>query len=168
LNIGGSISGALFTDENRTHRLALWRIWDRNLPALLFTGLNPSTAAEYKDDPTVYRVCDFAKRLGFGGAYFSNLHPFVSPYPASLYKDEARQYFAENDTAIQQMVGLTSTRLVGWGEWGKEFPLRVDAVLKVLGQSVYCLKINPSGEPTHPLYLPRDSKLIEYKREVSK
>ncbi|GAH84175.1 unnamed protein product, partial [marine sediment metagenome] len=47
-------SGAVFADE-RTHRLYLWRRWDKEKPWVMFIGLNPSTADESHDDPTVRR-----------------------------------------------------------------------------------------------------------------
>lgn len=89
MDIGNSISGALFIDDYR-YRLALWRIWDRAKPALSFNGLNPSTAGQYHNDPTVVMLCSLAKNLGFGGIYVSNLHPFVSANPDLLYSEAAR------------------------------------------------------------------------------
>jgi len=167
MNIGNSISGALFTNELRTHRLALWRIWDRSKDALMFVGLNSSTAKEYRDDPTVIRMACFAKDLGYGGLFMSNLIPFVSPDPYKLLNDSlAKLYLAENDEAIKQMMALTKIHVVGWGEFGSKLGTRPAEVLKVLGDPVWCFKVNKKGEPCHPLYLPRDSKLIEYKRKV--
>jgi thymidylate synthase len=49
---------------------------------------------------------------------------------------------------------------------GSKDSIRLKDPLALLGNPVYCLKVNKSGEPCHPLYLPGDSKLIEYKREV--
>ena len=45
-------SDALFS-KDRVYRYALWRIWDLKKPKVLFIGLNPSTADEIKNDPTI-------------------------------------------------------------------------------------------------------------------
>lgn len=165
MNIGGSISGALFS-EDRKYRYALWRIWDSSLPALMFTGLNSSTAEAIKDDPTVIRMINFGKTLGFGGLYMSNLRAIVSAYPRILLIPAAMELLdGPNDHAIKKMVELTSIRVVGWGEWGQKLGTRPAEVLAILGSPVYCFKVNPSGEPRHPLYLPRNSKLIPYTRK---
>lgn len=167
--IGGSISGALFSDENKKYRYALWRLWDNEKPALLFIGLNPSTANEIKDDPTVIKMVGFAKILGYGGLYVGNLFSIVSANPEVLFLEPSKEEVnGPNDVAIKNMREfLTTTVIVGWGEWGQNAGLRPARVIEILGESVFCLKINKSGEPCHPLYLPRDSKPIPYyRREV--
>ena len=58
-------SNATF-DKDRVYRFALWRFWDDGLPKIMFVGLNPSTADENKNDPTVRRCIGFAERWGFG------------------------------------------------------------------------------------------------------
>ncbi len=44
--------GALLS-RNRLYRYALWREWDSNKGTCVFIGLNPSTANETEDDPTL-------------------------------------------------------------------------------------------------------------------
>lgn len=68
----------------RNYRYALWRIWDIDKPLVMFIGLNPSTANETTDDPTIRRVVDFAFRWGYGGVYMMNLFAWVTPYPGEL------------------------------------------------------------------------------------
>lgn len=77
MKIGGSISGAIFSDNARNHRFALWRVWDKTLDNLFFIGLNPSTAEHYRDDPTIRRLIGFAKAWGFGGLFAGNLFNLV-------------------------------------------------------------------------------------------
>ena len=164
MEIGNGISGALFNGESHKFRYALWRIWDRTKQTLLFIGLNPSTANDIKDDPTIRRLVNFAKSWGYGGLYAGNLFSIVSANPDVLFlSSSTEQPDRPNDMAIKQMCDLTSTRLVGWGEWGKNAGKRPDTVLALLGEPVFCLKVNQSGEPCHPLYLPKDTKLIRYK-----
>jgi hypothetical protein len=165
MNIGGNISGALFSDDHK-YRYSLWRIWDRAKNPLLFIGLNPSTANEIKDDPTIIRLVDFAKRWGYGGLYAGNLFGIVSAVPTILLLPSSTEIpGGTNNTVIKEMLTLSERVLVGWGEWGQHLGERPAEVLKILGEPVYCLKVNKSGEPCHPLYLPGDSKLIPYTRK---
>ena len=47
--------------ECRQYRYTLWREWDLlNSNYAMFIGLNPSTADEWKDDPTIRRCIDFS------------------------------------------------------------------------------------------------------------
>ncbi|MBA7499328.1 hypothetical protein ES704_02068 [subsurface metagenome] len=164
MDIGESISGAL-SSENRRFRYSLWRIWDKSKEALLFIGLNPSTANHIKDDPTIVRLMNFGKSWGFGGLYAGNLFSIVSANPNVLFfESSVEQPNGPNDQAIKQMNKLCSTVLVGWGEWGQNAKLRPAQVISLVGGRVFCLKVNKSGEPSHPLYLPSSSKLILYER----
>jgi hypothetical protein len=54
------IATAAFSPD-RTFRYALERSWGIG-PTLLFIGLNPSTADEYTNDPTVTRCQNYAYR----------------------------------------------------------------------------------------------------------
>ena len=69
----------------------------------MFNGLNPSTAAEYKDDPTVIRMCGFGKALGYGGLLVANARCIVSAYPEILLTNDALNEQMEllNDIAIK-------------------------------------------------------------------
>lgn len=165
MNIGGSISGALFSDDNRRFRYAIWRIWENNGDALLFIGLNPSTAHGTKDDPTIRRLVGFAKSWGFGGLFAGNLFSLVTANPDVLWHSSSPELpNGLNDTAIKRMRELSTLVLVGWGNEGRNARSRSKEVLALVGEPVYCLKITKAGEPSHPLYLPKHSKLIRYYR----
>ena len=59
----------------RQYRYALWRKWADG-PQVLFVMLNPSTADESVDDPTIRRCISFAKAWGFGSLSVGNLFAF--------------------------------------------------------------------------------------------
>lgn len=166
MNIGESISGAMFSDNNRKFRYSLWRIWDKSSgDVLLFIGLNPSTASDIKDDPTIRRLVGFAKSWGFGGLFVGNLFSLVSANPDRLFFGASPELpLGPNNEAIKRMRELSTMALVGWGEWGQNAGKRPQEVLSLIGEPVYCLKVNKSGEPTHPLYLPAKTKLSRYYR----
>jgi len=132
--------------------------------------LNPSTANATKDDPTVVRLVNFAKSWGFGALYVGNLFSVVSADPFVLHFPTSVEFpGGPNDTAIKRMRDLCSLVVVGWGEYARKVSIkRADAVLALVGEPVHCFKVNQSGEPAHPLYLPGNSKLIRYYRKAAK
>ena len=68
----------------RTWRYKLWRRWSSAGPTVAFIGLNPSTADELNDDPTIRRCIGFARHWGFGGMYVLNVFAFRSTNPRAL------------------------------------------------------------------------------------
>ena len=58
---------------DRVYRYALYRTWGRDKRRVLFVGLNPSTADESVDDPTIRRCKGFAADWGYGGLIMANL-----------------------------------------------------------------------------------------------
>lgn len=98
-------------DTTRAYRFLLWRFWDER-PRMLFVGLNPSTADELHDDPTVRRLCGFAKEWGYGGLYACNLYSYVSAYPEHLADSQA--VHKANYPAIK-MAGTGWRRIEGRG-----------------------------------------------------
>lgn len=149
MEIGGSISGAVFGPNAR---YSLWRIWDKTLAALLFIGLNPSRATGVQDDPTVRRLASLAKEWGFGGLYVGNLFSYISPIPTLEVFNSPTA--GPTNEAILQMKSLSSVVLAGWGNWGVKLRPRINEVLSLVGGAVCCVKVNKTGEPTHPLYFP--------------
>lgn len=166
MEIGESISGAVFSDDRR-YRYSLWRRWEKESgDNLLFIGLNPSTASDIKDDPTISRLISFAKSWGFGGLFCGNLFSLVSSNPAKLfYEDAVEVQGGPNDQTIKRMREFSTLVLVGWGTWGIHAGDRPAAVINLVGGHVFCLKVTRKGEPNHPLYMPADSKLMLYHRK---
>ncbi len=67
----------------RRYRYALLRRWGEGKNAM-FIGLNPSTADETADDPTIRRCVSFAKAWGFGGLCMANLFAYRATNPADM------------------------------------------------------------------------------------
>ncbi len=57
-----------------------WRIWDESKLCDVL-GLNPSTADETEDDPTIRRCINFAKTWGYGGLCMTNLFAYRATQP---------------------------------------------------------------------------------------
>lgn len=66
----------------RRYRYELRREWDANGKSCVFIGLNPSSADESRDDPTIRRCIKFAKTWGYGCLEMVNLFAYRSTDPA--------------------------------------------------------------------------------------
>jgi hypothetical protein len=171
----------IFSDD-RKFRYALWREWDlpRGLPYgtngadgfkplplhaasefCMFIGLNPSTANEMDDDPTIRRCVRFARDWGFGGICMTNLFPMVTAYPDEL--DEV-QFSDENRELVMDAAKAAGKIICCWGnfsqaqKWGR-------ALIEVLVEDnlpVSHLGQNQNGSPKHPLYLKRTTQPTHY------
>lgn len=141
-------TGAKFS-KCRIYRYALWRVWDKSLPFVMFIGLNPSTADETKNDPTIKRCIGFAKDWGYGGVYVVNLFAFRATLPKEMK-------LADKPIGPRNMSWLTKTSekcdmIVGaWGNDGDH--LNQSAAVISAFPKMHCLNINKSGHPAHPLY----------------
>ena len=146
-------SGATFSPD-RTYRYALWRIWDYTKTGIAFVGLNPSTANESKDDPTIRRVISFAKSWGYGGVYMLNLFAYVTPYPVVLKQCE--DPIKNNDQYLRHY-GFKADKVVF--AWGNFDVFDRDKYVKAMFRTAYCLGQNANGSPKHPLYIKSDTPL---------
>ena len=146
--------GARFS-KCRKYRYTLWRIWDDSKPKIMFLGLNPSTADEINNDPTVTRCINYSKSWGYGGMYMMNIFAFRTTYPIELKKTND-PVGKNNDYWIQKIYNNAHKCVGVWGNDG-EFKNRFEVIFKLIPK-LYCLKINNSGQPAHPLYLRSDLK----------
>ena len=147
-------SDAVFS-ECRKYRYALWRRWEMEHPLILFIGLNPSTADETKNDPTIRRCINFAKDWGYGGVMIANLFAFRSTSP-EIMKQQKDPIGKENDLWIEKLADASQSVIAAWGNHG-EFKNRYKEVIKLI-PNLHCLKITKNGNPSHPLYLPQSLK----------
>jgi len=139
----------------RTWRYELRRIWDDRKPFVLFICLNPSTADETKNDPTVTRCIKYAERWGYGGMVMANIFAFRATKPKVMKAFHA-PIGPENDRYLKQLHSMAGITICAWGNHGK-FKNRGIEVYSFL-RSPYCLKTTGSGHPGHPLYLRADAR----------
>lgn len=152
---------AIFSACER-YRYLLRIVWEPTGTLLMLTGLNPSTACQDHDDPTLRRVKDFARRWGHGGLLMTNLFAFratdpnvMKAYPMPVGECD------RNDEAILDAAAEAKTIVAAWGHHG-EFLNRgaeVRTMLTRLGYELQCFKLCKNGEPYHPLYMPADTEL---------
>lgn len=149
----------------RMWRYALTQVWDRRFPMLVFVMLNPSTADERQNDPTVERCERRAHKLGFGGVAVYNAFAYRSTDPRKLRQVDD-PIGPTNDKYLASIVDTNKpcTIVVAWGKHAS-LGRRFEKVLQILSQQqmVYCLGQNKDGSPVHPLYISYDQPLLPFR-----
>lgn len=144
---------------DRIYRYVLSREWDERKPYVMFIGLNPSTADENADDPTINKCINFAKNWGYGGIYMLNLFAFRTTYPDVLFTAE-EPIGNENDQYLEEYAMKVDKIICAWGNNG-DFKNRSQTVKNSL-EKLYYLKMNKTDEPAHPLYLAVSSEPMKW------
>jgi len=149
-------SGASFS-RCRVWRYLLWRrlTQRKRQRAIAFVGLNPSTADETKNDPTVRRCIDFARRWNFDLFYMLNAYAFRATDPAEM-KRAADPVGKETDKVLRAVASQCRLIVAAWGVHISDE--RERDVLSALNCSVRCLGRTKHGRPRHPLYLRKDTQ----------
>lgn len=149
-------SGAVFSPCER-YRYKLWRVWgrDRPLGCVMFLMLNPSTATDTEDDPTIRRCIGYARSWGYGGLYVGNLFAYRATDPTDLRRAD-HPVGPDNDRALRAMVAQAALVVAAWGSHGTRYGRRVQEVLNLVEQPLYCLRPLRSGQPAHPLRQRKD------------
>lgn len=152
-------SHAMFS-EDRKHRYVLFRQVGMGERAIVFVGLNPSTADENTDDPTVRKCAKWAARWGFALFYMANLHGYRATNPRELDPlDDLEAVGPGNQEALKWMCQKAEIVVACWGQ-NKLKPYAqtlADEILKL--PRVRCLGTNQDGTPKHPLYLASATEL---------
>jgi hypothetical protein len=154
--------GAIISDDEK-YRYQLWRIWDYEKPLALWIMLNPSTADGNFDDPTIRRCIKFTHDWGFGGLYVGNLFAYRATNPKEL-KNIIDPIGEDNIEHLYLMKNKCSKIICAWGN---SFLKKINYTF-LKQEKLFCLGINKSGEPKHPLYLKSDIKLIDFELATTK
>lgn len=162
MNLFGTI-GAQFS-PCRTWRYRLWRIWDSSLPLACFVLMNPSTADEIDDDPTVLRCQRRVAKwshIKIGGVLVVNVFAWRETDSTKLPELIAAGtdiVGPDNDAAIVAAAKEAAIVVCGWGNPGNLTGRgqSVEQLLRGAGLAPHYLKLNNDGTPGHPLYLGYD------------
>lgn len=151
---GDAASTAVYSECER-YRYSLTRIWEPDGKRVLFVMLNPSTATEVQNDPTVERCERRARHLGYGAFRVTNIFAWRATDPRDLRK-AAEPVGPDNDTALIEGATWANDIIAAWGVHGAH-QARGEMVAKVLKAQqtpLYHLGLSKHGHPRHPLYLP--------------
>lgn len=154
---GDALSEAVYSDCE-IYRYLLTRVWAPG-PKALFVMLNPSTATEVQNDPTVERCERRARALGFGAFRVTNIFAFRATDP-KVMRAAADPVGPGNDAAILESVGWADSIVCAWGNHGLHLDRgkRVEDLLRGAGARLTHLGLTGQGQPRHPLYVGYDQQ----------
>ncbi|MUM03239.1 hypothetical protein B5P44_00180 [Mycobacterium sp. CBMA 213] len=121
--------------------------------------LNPSTADAESDDATIIRVEDFGERWEYGGFEAANLYGLRSTDPRAI-RTHPDPVGPDNDAHLTSLSHTYDLIILAWGANAE--PVRAAHVTRLLAQgcataggSLAVLQWTKSGQPHHPLRLPK-------------
>jgi len=150
---GDAPSTAVYSDCE-CYRYLLTRVWDTGGEKALFIMLNPSTATEVQNDPTVERCERRARTLGFGAFRVTNIFAWRETDPKKM-RAAPEPVGPENDMAILESCAWADRIICAWGAHGAHLDRgrQVEALLRQGGWPLYHLGLTKAGQPKHPLYI---------------
>ncbi|SLN67693.1 hypothetical protein ROJ8625_03476 [Roseivivax jejudonensis] len=146
----GTVSAAHYSPCD-AYRYGLERIWNPDRAPILFVMLNPSTATERANDPTIERCERRARAMDAGGVRIANLFAWRATRPADLRRAEAPEG-PGNAALLSEWSENAAMTIAAWGVHGA---LRGagPAAARRLG-ALWHLGLTRDGHPRHPLYVP--------------
>jgi hypothetical protein len=150
---GDAASVAVYSDCER-YRYLLTRVWDPDGAKALFVMLNPSTATEVQNDPTVERCERRARALGFGAFRVCNIFAFRATDP-KVMRRAADPVGPANDAAIRESCFWADIIVCAWGTHGAHLGRgpEVERLMRATGRPLNHLGLTQDGHPKHPLYI---------------
>ena len=141
---------------DKKERYSLKREWDKSKNKILYIMLNPSLADDKNDDPTIRRLINFTKKFNYGGFLVGNIFTTITPNPKEI--DKSKGMSDKNFEKLLNLINKVDKIVYAWGNSVEE-----PQHLKELILSPKCFGKNLNGTPKHPLYLPKNSLLIDYR-----
>lgn len=150
---GDAPSIAVYSDCER-YRYALTRVWDEAGCRVHFVMLNPSTATEVQNDPTVERCERRARALGYGAFRVTNIFAWRDTDPRNM-RAASDPIGADNDQAILDGASWADRTICAWGTHGEHRNRgpQVEALLRDTNATLLHLGLSKAGHPKHPLYI---------------
>jgi len=168
IRLAGPIGEACYS-ECMNYRYVLTRplqdllsITNRPTRAVNFIMLNPSTATEQQNDPTIRRCMGYASDWDYDELLITNIFAYRStdPFQLRLQSDPIGR---ENNHYLREIAKLSDRIICAWGTHG-ELNNRGAEVLRLLSDfDLYCLKQTSGDHPSHPLYLKRSLQPVLWK-----
>jgi len=136
------------------YRYTLTRTWEPGGRRVLFVMLNPSTATEVQNDPTVERCERRARALGYGAFRVCNIFGWRATDPRAM-RAQADPVGPANDAAIAESAHWADTIVCAWGTHGAHQGrgAQVESLLRATGKPLWHLGLSKDGHPKHPLYI---------------
>ena len=164
---GGEFRGAWYS-ECGVYRYCLEIVWEFGKAVMTTIALNPSTATELEDDPTIRRLKAFSKGFGGGGVRILNAFALRSTDPKKLFTH--KDPIGPENTLEFLKANCSPLTIAAWGgniqskRWNHYY--RGHDITAAISE-LQCLRITDKGHPEHPLYLPSDLKPIPFSYKES-
>ena len=157
---GDAPSTAVYSDCEQ-YRYSLTRVWDPTAQRVVFVMLNPSTATEVQNDPTIHRCEQRARSLGFGGFRAVNIFALRATDPRDMKAADDPEG-PDNINALIEAATWADTIIAAWGVHGEHRAQgpAIAAKLHAAGHALNHLGLTKAGHPRHPLYLPYSAKPV--------
>ncbi|EPE99503.1 DUF1643 domain-containing protein [Rhizobium grahamii] len=177
-----SISGEIGTQKSavisdcKRYRYELCRTWDAGKRLLVVCMLNPSTADDEKDDPTLRELTYFGKLWGYSGLIVVNLNAFRASHPSVMMAEGAcvgpkNGEFIESALTFSRHQGTPV--LAAWGNGGNHLDRDEWFIsrARLHTVSLVCLGRNKDGSPKHPMSrgrnrIPRDQQPLMFRNAL--
>lgn len=147
----------------------------RSLGRILWVMMNPSTATEFKNDPTISKCMAFSEQWGYADIEIANTFALRSSKPEAMVEEMkagGNPIGDENDRHLVEAAQRADMIVYACGvpPFGKRAPAslrdrprEVFELLRRYKANIQCLAITKDGNPYHPLYLPMTTPLIPFK-----
>lgn len=159
-------------------------------PIFSIVMFNPSVADHMKDDPTIRMCIHFAKQEGCGALLVRNLFAYRATQPVEVEPHYARvrevawtSPLGPNDDRYDLLTAIRTNRFIlslefmrimhvaAWGAFKSDRMRRFahtivgDMSMKERVQTIFVLgdKLTKGGDPRHPLYLPKVTRVVLWK-----
>ena len=164
ITLKGSMGEAVYSPCER-YRYALTRELGGDDAPVMFVMLNPSTATQDNNDPTVTRAIGFANRVGASRLTVCNVFGYRSTDPKGL-RTVDDPTGSGNTRVIMARARACGAIIVAWGNHAGASGF---AMARRLARTheVLCLGVTKMGQPKHPLYLRADEPLREYAHDYA-
>ena len=141
----------------RQYRYELHRRWRHHeVPkTVMFIMMNPSTATEDIDDPTVKKCRGYAEQWGYNDLIVTNIMAYRATHPKALLTVDD-PVGPENLRRIRTLIEMQRPLVIcAWGRPPAKLRYAETQVKALLTDcNPHVLRLNTTGGPWHPLYLP--------------
>lgn len=148
----GDASSIAIYSNCEAYRYSLSRSWDRDGKRVFFIMLNPSTATEVQNDPTVERCERRARALGFGGFRVANIFAWRDTDPRKM-RAATDPIGPENDQSILDGCDWADMIVCAWGTHGEHLNRGSQVAEMLQNKTLFHLGLSKHGHPKHPLYI---------------
>lgn len=131
----------------------------------MWIGLNPSTADEINNDPTVRRCIGYAQSWGYEGMCMTNIFAFRATDP-KVMKAQTDPVGPDNDRHLIATAKDAKLIVAAWGVHGSH--LGRGRKVRQMIQNLHYLALTKKGIPRHPLYLRKTLEPILWDKEAER